>query len=151
MKKSFLWVGICLFFISVSVSAQQIVPAATMHELIDLIDSYSEARENQDTVLLKEILTPDIDQLVSSGEWRQGITTAVEGMKRSSQVNEGKRTLKVERVRLVDSNTALVDARYTIEPADGSPVRKMWSTFIAVYQDGRWKVSGIRNMLPAGQ
>jgi uncharacterized protein (TIGR02246 family) len=151
MKKTLFCAAISLILISLTANAQQIVPAATMHELMDLIDSYSEARENQDTVLLKEILTEDIDQLVSSGEWRLGITTAVEGMKRSSQVNEGKRNLKVERVRLVDSKTALVDARYTIEPADGGPVRNMWSTFIAVYQEDRWKISGIRNMLPTGQ
>ncbi|GEM_PF-834585 len=152
MKKTFLFLSICFLLKSVPVSAQQnIVPAAVFHELVDLIDSYSEAREKQDTVLLKAILTADIDQLVSSGEWRLGLSTAVEGMKRSSQVNEGKRTLAVERVKLLDPKTALVDARYTIEPADGGPARKMWSTFIAVFQDDRWKITGIRNMLPTGQ
>ncbi|WP_158857214.1 SgcJ/EcaC family oxidoreductase [Lunatibacter salilacus] len=152
MKKTFLFLSICLLLKFLPATAQQkIVPAAVVHELTALIDSYSMARENQDTVLLKAILTPDIDQLVSSGEWRLGLATAVEGMKRSSQVNEGKRTLKVERVRLLDPNTALIDARYTIEPADGSSARNMWSTFIAVYQDDRWKITAIRNMLPTGK
>lgn len=152
MKKTLLFLSICLLLNSVSVDAQQnIVPAAVFNELVSLIDSYSTARENQDTLLLKAILTQDIDQLVSSGEWRLGLATAVEGMKRSSQVNEGKRTLKVERARLLDPKTALIDARYTIESADGDSVRNMWSTFIAVYQDGRWKITGIRNMLPTGQ
>lgn len=152
MKKTLLFLSIYLLLTSVSVDAQQnIVPAAVFNELASLIDSYSTARENQDTLLLKAILTQDIDQLVSSGEWRLGLTTAVEGMKRSSQVNEGKRTLKVERARLLDPKTALIDAKYTIEPADGGSVRNMWSTFIAVYQDDRWKITGIRNMLPTGQ
>lgn len=152
MKKTLLFLSIYLLLTSVSVDAQQnIVPAAVFNELASLIDSYSTARENQDTLLLKAILTQDIDQLVSSGEWRLGLTTAVEGMKRSSQVNEGKRTLTVERARLLDPKTALIDAKYTIEPADGGSVRNMWSTFIAVYQDDRWKITGIRNMLPTGQ
>src|SRR5262245_56344738 len=38
--------------------------------LVALIDQYSKAREKNDTVLLKEILTNDVDQLASSGEWR---------------------------------------------------------------------------------
>ena len=143
---------ICSLLVAFSVNAQQSsVPAAVEKELVALIDSYSAARENQDTLLLKAILTQDIDQLVSSGEWRQGLLTAVEGMKRSSQVNEGKRTLQVERIRLLNPKAALLDARYTIEPVDGSAVRNMWSTFITVYEEGRWKITGIRNMLPTGQ
>lgn len=38
--------------------------------LYSLIDQYSQAQETSDTTLLKSILTEDIDQLVSSGEWR---------------------------------------------------------------------------------
>ena len=34
-----------------------------------LIDQYSEAREKRDTALLKTILTYQVDQLVSTGEW----------------------------------------------------------------------------------
>jgi len=48
-----------------------------------------------DTVMLKSILTPDVDQLVSSGEWRTGIEGAMKGMVRSSTSNPGKRTLVV--------------------------------------------------------
>jgi hypothetical protein len=46
-----------------------------------------------DTVLLKNILTDDIDQLVSSGEWRQGIDESVQGMLRSSANNAGTRKI----------------------------------------------------------
>nr|MBI1228880.1 DUF4440 domain-containing protein [Cytophagales bacterium] len=127
----------------------QSVPHDTEQALVTLIDSYSSARETQDTLLLKEILTSDIDQLVSSGEWRIGLATAVNGMRRSSQVNEGKRTLAVERIKLLNATAALIDARYTITPTDGSAIRNMWSTFIAVFEDGKWKISGIRNMLPS--
>jgi uncharacterized protein (TIGR02246 family) len=115
-----------------------------------LIDNYSLAREKKDTVLLKSILTEEIDQLVSSGEWRTGIREAVQGMQRSSMGNPGTRTLIVEKIRFLDSKNAIADARYEIKNPDGS-LRKMWSTFVVVQQQGRWQIAAIRNMLPAGQ
>lgn len=119
-------------------------------DIYALIDYYSEARDKIDTVLLKNILTPDIDQLVSSGEWRTGINESIEGMMRSSVNNQGTRKLIIDKIRFLDPTTGIVDARYEIESADG-PTRKMWSTFIVVFRDNRWKISGIRNMLPTGQ
>jgi hypothetical protein len=103
-----------------------------------------------DTVLLKSILTDDVDQLVSSGEWRNGIQESVKGMVRSSENNGGKRTLTIEKVRFLNSKYVVIDARYEIHNPDET-VRKMWSMFIAVYSKGKWKISAIRNMLPTGQ
>lgn len=114
-----------------------------------LIDSYQQAREKRDTVLLKTILTEEVDQLVSSGEWRTGLGEAVRGMQQSSAGNPGTRTLTVERVRFLGSKNAIADARYTIANPDGS-TRNMWSTFVVVYEKGMWKIAAIRNMLPAG-
>ena len=116
--------------------------------MYSLIDQYSQAREKRDTVLLKSILTSDIDQLVSSGEWRSGIKESTMGMLRSSASSPGTRTLKVEKIRFLNPQCAIVDARYEIENADGS-LRKMWSTFIIVDQKNNWKISAIRNMLPS--
>lgn len=115
-----------------------------------LIDKYSLARENKDTMLLKTILTSDVDQLVSNGQWRNGIGEAVEGMQRSSETNPGSRTLTVEKIRFLDSKNAIADARYEIKNADGT-IRKMWSTFVVVFHQGRWKIAAIRNMLPSGR
>ena len=113
-----------------------------------LIDQYSEAREKMDTVLLKTILTPDIDQLVSTGEWRNGISAAVQGMLKSSTNSPGTRTLQVDKIRMLDERIAVVDCRYEIQNTDGS-IRKMWSTFFVVTEKKKWKISAIRNMLPA--
>ncbi|MCB0631620.1 MAG: DUF4440 domain-containing protein [Saprospiraceae bacterium] len=115
-----------------------------------LIAQYAQARETQDTVLLKNILTKDIDQLVSTGEWRRGIGTAVKGMQRSSGNNPGTRTLTVEHIRLLTPASAIADARYVIEQTDGTQ-RRMWSTFITVMKNDEWKIAGIRNMLPANR
>lgn len=119
-------------------------------EIYSLIDQYAQAREKQDTILLKKILTSDIDQLVSTGEWRSGIKESIGGMKRSSESNPGSRRLVVEKIRFLNDESAIADARYEIQNPDGT-MRKMWSTFIVVYQEKSWKISAIRNMLPTRQ
>lgn len=115
-----------------------------------LIDQYSEAREKRDTVLLKAILTADVDQLVSTGEWRSGIDAAIQGMLKSSAHTPGIRTLQVDKIRMVHTTTAIVDCKYIIQNTDNT-VRQMWSTFIIVADKKKWKISAIRNMLPAGK
>ena len=115
-----------------------------------LIDQYSEAREKRDTVLLKTILSADVDQLVSTGEWRNGIGTAVQGMLKSSANSPGTRTLQVDKIRMLNPTTAIVDCKYEIQNTD-STLRRMWSTFIVVAEKEAWKISAIRNMLPSSQ
>jgi len=143
MKRYFL--PFTLLFFSLAALAQGGKDDAAITKLID---QYSEARENKDTVLLKNILTDDIDQLVSNGEWRAGIRVAVEGMMRSSTANPGTRTLTVDKIRYLGDDSAIADCRYEITNPDGSD-RKMWSTFVVVKQKGKWKIAAIRNMLPA--
>ena len=128
--------------------AQPLIPTAKQkQDLYALIDQYALAREKKDTVMLKNILTEDVDQLVSTGEWRIGIGESVKGMLRSSESSTGSRKLIVEKIRLFNSVSGMVDARYEIQNQDGT-VRKMWSTFIVVYGGNKWKISAIRNMLP---
>jgi hypothetical protein len=119
-------------------------------DITALIAQYSHVRESRDTVMLKKILTTDIDQLVSTGEWRSGIGAAVKGMMKSSTNNPGSRTLTVDKIRLITPVCAIVDCRYEIANANGN-TRKMWSSFIVVADKGLWKISAIRNMLPAAQ
>jgi hypothetical protein len=117
-------------------------------DIATLIDQYSLARESKDTMLLKKVLTADIDQLVSTGEWRSGLRAAIEGMLKSSATNSGSRTLTVDKIRLVTPVCAIVDCRYEIGNSNGD-ARKMWSSFIVIADKGAWKISAIRNMLPA--
>jgi len=118
--------------------------------ITSLIDQYSEAREKRDTVLLKAILTSDVDQLVSTDEWRNGIGASVEGMLKSSANSPGTRMLNIEKIRMFTPNSAIVDCKYEIQNINGT-TRKMWSTFVVVSDKGIWKISAIRNMLPAIQ
>ena len=140
-----------LYISGISISHAQLPPATRQQTaIIHLIDQYSEAREKIDTNLLKSILTTDIDQLVSNGEWRKGIASAIAGMVRSSSTQPGTRTLKVESIKMLNPATAIADCRYEITNADGT-IRKMWSSFVVVNDKGKWKISAIRNMLPSSQ
>ena len=125
-----------------------LLSTADQKAISTLIDRYSEAREKSDTVLLQSILTEDIDQLVSSGEWRVGMRTAIDGMQKSSASSPGTRTLTIDRIRMLNANCALVDCRYEIMNADNSS-RRMWSSFVVVKARKEWKITAIRNMLPA--
>lgn len=150
MKKIYLLLLLNLIGFSL-LFGQHPMPSPKQQKNISLlIDKYSEAREKRDTVLLKSILTSDVDQLVSTGEWRTGINASVKGMLRSSASSPGTRTLNIEKTRLLNANCAIVDCKYEIQNADGTP-RKMWSTFVVVTHKGAWKISAIRNMLPTGQ
>jgi hypothetical protein len=130
--------------------AQNIPNDKQKKDISSLIDQYSQAREKRDTILLKNILTTDVDQLVSTGEWRNGIASSVQGMLKSSANAPGTRTLTIDKIRMINSTSAIVDCKYEIQNTDGT-LRKMWSSFIVVSDKGRWKISAIRNMLPAGQ
>lgn len=113
-----------------------------------LIAAYGKAREQRDTALLKSLLTQDMDQLVSNGEWRSGRDEAVQGMLKSSVEAPGTRTLTVKKMRLLAANCVVADCSYTIHNANGT-LRQMWSSFIVVAEKKAWKIAAIRNMLPA--
>ena len=131
--------------------AQVNLPNKKQSEAVSaVINTYSKARKTSDTGLLKRILTTDVDQLVSTGEWRKGMDEAVQGMLKSSSNSPGQRTLHIETIRMLNANAALVDCRYEIQNRDSS-VRKMWSTFIVIATKEAWKIAAIRNMAPTGQ
>jgi uncharacterized protein (TIGR02246 family) len=137
------------FFVSNYLAAQQgEADARELQEIEAVVNSYSQARTGGDSLLLSQILTAETDQLVSSGVWRKGKEEAMRGMGRSSENNPGTRTLEVEQIRLLTSDCAIADARYEIKNEDGTE-RKMWSTFLLVRTPQGWKISAIRNMLPA--
>ena len=131
---------------SVPVQASDSVDAAAIREVVRL---YASAREASDPVAIEALFVTDADQLVSSGEWRRGRSALVTGALASSARTGGTRTLEVETVRMLAPDVAIADARYVIGGIEGAPSRRMWSTFVMVRQQGTWRISAIRNMLPA--
>lgn len=146
MKTIIITIVCCMGFIRLHAQAKA-VREKEKRAFEILINKYSEAREKKDTVLLRSIVSNELDQLVSNGEWRNGVEASVKGMINSSVNNPGTRTLKIERSRLLTQDCAIIDCRYEIKNPDGSS-RNMWSTFIVVQTQGKWKISAIRNMLP---
>jgi uncharacterized protein (TIGR02246 family) len=115
----------------------------------EVIKAYVGARERHDAKALSAMLTPEADQLVSSGEWRKGRDELVRGMLASSERNSGTRTINVESVRFIGSDVAIADGRYEIAGAGASDSRRMWTSFIVRKSGAAWRIEAIRNMLPS--
>src|SRR6476620_4809761 len=86
-----------------------------------LVQKYLDAREKRDPKAVEALFTSEVDQLVSSGEWRRGRDAVVKGTLASSEATGGKRTITVETIRFLTKDTVIADGRYEIND------RKMWS------------------------
>jgi uncharacterized protein (TIGR02246 family) len=115
----------------------------------DAVKHYVEARERGDAAALSGLFTADADQLVSSGEWRRGRDELVRGTLASSKSNAGTRTITLKTIRFPAADVAIADGEYLIGASQGAAARNMWTSFVLVRSQGRWKISAIRNMLPA--
>lgn len=114
-----------------------------------VVESYLAARANQDAAALAKLFTGEVDQLVSSGEWRKGRDAVVRGTLASSQNSGGQRSISIESVRLLAPGVALADGRYELKNLAGGQTRGMWTTFLMTGAPGGWRIAAIRNMLPA--
>ena len=115
----------------------------------EVVSKYVDARERIDPKATEELFTSDADQLVSSGEWRRGRDAVVRGTMASSNSTGGKRTITVETVRFVTPDVALADGRYELTGLAGGATRSMWTTLVLKRTEKGWRISAIRNMLPA--
>ena len=114
-----------------------------------VVKQYLDARERRDAEALRALFTEDVDQLVSSGEWRRGREALVTGTLASSAQTAGARTIVIETVRFPSKDVAIADGPYEIAGGQDAAARKMWSSFVMIRTAGGWKISAIRNMLPA--
>jgi uncharacterized protein (TIGR02246 family) len=115
----------------------------------DLVQQYVNAREHQDAAAVEALFTADADQLVSSGEWRNGRAAVVRGAIASSQRTGGKRSIEVTSIRFLTPDVAIADGRYTLTNMTGGGNRDMWTTLVVKRESGAWRIAAIRNMLPA--
>ena len=114
-----------------------------------LVAAYVDAREHKDPKAVEALFTSDADQLVSSGEWRKGLDAVVRGTMASSAATGGTRTITVESIRFLTPGVAIVDGRYELRGLAGGRTRKMWTTLVVTLTPSGWRISAIRNMLPA--
>jgi uncharacterized protein (TIGR02246 family) len=121
----------------------------------EIVRKYVDAREKRDAKLLEALFTADADQLVTTGEWRQGRDNVVRGGLASSQANPGSRQITLEAVRFVAPGVAIADGRYEIADAQAAAPRRMRTTFVVVRVAAAsaagtndWRIAAIRNMAP---
>ncbi len=114
-----------------------------------VVAKYVDARERIDPQAVEQLFTSDADQLVSSGEWRKGREAVVKGTMASSTNTGGKRTITVESVRFVTPDVAIADGRYELTGLAGGVARSMWTTIVLKRSGKEWRITAIRNMLPA--
>ena len=115
----------------------------------DVVRKYVDARDRTDSAAIAALFTDDADQLTSSGDWRKGRDALVRGTLASSKNNPGTRTITIETVRFPAPGVAIADGRYEIANAQQGDTRRMWTSFLMVNTGGSWRISAIRNMLPA--
>ncbi|HKX33436.1 MAG TPA: SgcJ/EcaC family oxidoreductase [Blastocatellia bacterium] len=115
----------------------------------EVVSRYVDAREQVDAKAVEQLFTSDADQLVSSGEWRRGRDAVVSGAMASSRGTGGKRTITVETVRFVTPEVAIADGRYELTGLAGGATRSMWATLVLKRTEAGWRITAIRNMLPA--
>lgn len=128
-----------------------LIPAQTADEAAvrEVVRKYVDAREHVDPKATEALFTADADQLVSTGEWRKGRAEVVKGSMASSQRSSGTRTIVVESVRFAGADVAIADGRYEIAGTAESNARKMWTTIVLARGRDGWRITAIRNMLPA--
>tara|TARA_R110000824_G_scaffold7892_6_gene35940 strand:+ start:56321 stop:56773 length:453 start_codon:yes stop_codon:yes gene_type:complete len=114
----------------------------------ELIFQYLETRRQDDASALSALFTEDVDQLTSAGELRAGREAVTQGTLATSDRTGGERSITVERIRFLTSDTAIADGPYNIVNRRDGPDRHYNTTIILVLENGAWKIAGIRNMEP---
>jgi uncharacterized protein (TIGR02246 family) len=147
--RPFLAISLALLIVTPSLLARQSGRAPADDAAVrDVVKRYVDARERSDAAAIAALFTSDADQLTSSGEWRRGRDAVVKGTLASSKQTGGTRSITVETVRFPSADTAIADGRYEITGGAGGD-RRMWTSFVATRTADGWRISAIRNMLPA--
>ena len=145
----------CPFVVVVAIAAASLpapagqTPTADETAVREVVKQYVDARDKADAAAIGALFTEDADQLTSSGEWRKGREAIVRGTLASSKSNSGARTIAVQTVRFPAAGVAVADGEYTIAGTGGNPARRMWTSFVMLRTGTAWRITAIRNMLPA--
>ena len=144
------WIAVCFLlpFAAVIRPAQNVTQLQAS-EVREIIHRYLDAREHHDAKALAELFTPEVDQLVSSGEWRKGRDAVVRGTLASSESTGGHRSITIQTIRLLAPTVVLADGPYELMGLAGGEDRKMWTSFLLTRSSAGWRIAAIRNMLPA--
>ena len=142
---------VTLFCLTITIPsfAQERTSSKDEAAIREIVNRYVDARERIDPEAVETLFTADADQLVSSGEWRKGRDEVVRGTMGSSRNTAGNRRITLESIRFITPEVAIADGRYEISELAGGATRRMWTTLVLKRNEGNWRITAIRNMLPA--
>ena len=136
-------IGICAL-LTTTLAAQSPADEAAVRAVVA---RYVNARELRDAAAIEALFTRDADQLTTSGEWRRGRDKVVPGTLESSRRNPGTRQIRIDTVRFLTPDVAIVDGPYEISVAGAAP-RPMRTTIVVKREAEAWRIAAIRNMVP---
>jgi uncharacterized protein (TIGR02246 family) len=142
-----MWIMLIVFSILAGPEMQAQTPgraSADEAAVRTVVTNYVAAREARDPRAVAALFTADADQYTTGGQWRRGRDQVVPGTAESSRQNPGARSIRVESVRFVTPDVAIVDGPYEIT---GSDVRR-WTTIVLEREPDGWRIAAIRNMAP---
>ena len=142
-----MWIMLIVFSILAGPEMQAQTPgrgSADEAAVRTVVTKYVAARESRDPRAVAALFTADADQYTTGGQWRRGRDQVVPGTAESSRQNPGVRSIRVESVRFVTPDVAIVDGPYEIT---GSDVRR-WTTIVLEREPDGWRIAAIRNMAP---
>ena len=136
---------ICLVTTGANATAQA-PPGTTSDDaaIRNLVHLFTQARERSDAKSIEALLTADVDQYTSAGEWRRGRERVVTGMIETSARNPGARAIEIAAVRFIAADVAIVDGGYKT----GADARQLWTTILVKRDGAAWKIAAIRNVSP---
>src|SRR3954471_15520470 len=133
---SLIFLGFCFGTASAQTPSQH-----DQQKIRSVVAEYMAARNENLPEAVRKLFTPDADQLVSTGEWRKGLTDLVRGTSLSSRKEAGKSSITVEAVRLVDKDVSIVDGRYRTVGVNGA-IRDIWTTLVLKRVGTDWRNYG---------
>lgn len=136
-----------------SAPAQQVAPqiidrSADEAAIRATVQAFIDTRESDDRAGLTALLTPDADQLVTSGNMRAGRDAVVNGSLNTTVSTGGRRNIALETIRFLSSDIAIGDGTYDVVERVSGPDRHYLTTITFQRVDGEWKITAIRNMRP---
>jgi uncharacterized protein (TIGR02246 family) len=112
------------------------------------VQAFIDTRESDDRAGLTALLTPEADQLVTSGNMRAGRNAVVDGSLNTTASTGGRRQISMETIRFLSSDIAIGDGPYDVVDRVSGPDRHYRTTIVFQRVDGEWRITAIRNMRP---
>lgn len=115
-----------------------------------VVQQQDTARNAGDWKTMGAGFTDDADQLTSAGDWRKGRAAIEKGV---AQVMAGPYkgatySTKIDNVRMVAPNVAVVDGSFEIANVAGGGTRRGNISYVMVKSGGNWRTAASRSMVP---